>query len=236
MDAYLAEQAKRSSVKSFDAYRAGWRGGGGGGGGGESSARPAGVAQGGDDGPPAEYLRRVGAADSDDEGEEGEVEGHPFFDVLRAPPKEAEWDAETILTTYTTTDNHPKMLRVPKDKQIRLHPKSGLPVGVELPGSTAARDAAAAADASAAAGSDDDACEEAPGVNLGAARPQDESAAAKRERKQAAREEKAARRQQKKETKLAFKEERSAQLSTLHATKQIAATPLSTPLTTPGGR
>ena len=51
-------------------------------------------------------------------------------------PKEQEWDAETILSTYTTTDNHPhlvKVIRRPKDERIRLHARTGLPVGIALP-------------------------------------------------------------------------------------------------------
>ena len=51
-------------------------------------------------------------------------------------PKEEEWDAETILSTYTTTDNHPSLIRVarrPKAEHIRLDRKTGLPVGTVLP-------------------------------------------------------------------------------------------------------
>ena len=41
-----------------------------------------------------------------------------------------EWDAETILSTYTTTENHPSLIRVPPKPRsvIALNAHTGLPV------------------------------------------------------------------------------------------------------------
>ena len=41
-----------------------------------------------------------------------------------------EWDAETILSTYTTTENHPSLIRVPPKPRsvIALNARTGLPV------------------------------------------------------------------------------------------------------------
>ena len=56
--------------------------------------------------PDADYTAKVLAFDEDD------IEDHPFFESLKAPPKDEQWDAETILSTYTTTENHPTSIRM----------------------------------------------------------------------------------------------------------------------------
>lgn len=230
MDAHLADHAVRSSVQSFNDYREGWRG----------TSGEAGVSGVWTGKPPVEAESdgddeiEVDAAGNYEAEEAPFPEEHPYFDVLKEKPKEAEWDAETILSTYSTTENHPRMIRAPRrprDEQIKLHPKTGLPMGVELPGTAAARAAAAAAGgpktaALAAWAEDDDDDDCAPQPNLGEARERGEKTDAKRQRKQAVREQKQARRQEKKETKLAFAGERNQQLDTRARTKQTANIPL----------
>jgi len=153
------------------------------------------------------------------------MESHPFFETK----KEEQWDAETILTTYSTLDNHPKMIRVqrrPKADQIHLDTRTGLPVGVALPSSAPPPRMPEPFDPSAALAEDEDE-DEGPGVNLGVARDCSLRGEEKRQRKQAIKEEKRARRQQKKSTKQAFASERVKQLDTAKRTAQVAATNLS---------
>ena len=176
------------------------------------------------------------------------LQQHPFFDGLREAPKEAEWDVETILSTYTTTDNHPSLVARPvRAKQIRLHPKTGLPLGVQLPAAaeraqnalTAARLAELADGAGHGGGGgggggggsddDDDGWSQAP-VNAGAARGRGETAAEKRERKAAAKAQRQDRRAEKKATKLAFGAEKQRQLESDRRTRGLpGATSLSGP-------
>mmetsp|Transcript_23960 Transcript_23960/g.32619 ORF Transcript_23960/g.32619 Transcript_23960/m.32619 type:complete len:310 (+) Transcript_23960:2-931(+) len=197
------------------------------------------------------------SASSSDEDEEAKIEQHPFLAGLREPRREDNWDAETILSTYSTTDNHPTTIRVrhkPKREQVYLDRTTGLPSGFIIPGSKAAAAAnaadpptgLAAATLNSAYGTargasgrvdvipedadeeeTDDADGARSGANLGAARRRGEAADEKRARKAAAKAGKAARRVEKKETKLAFKSEKFRQLETYARTAQIAATPLS---------
>ena len=158
-----------------------------------------------------------GGADGDvsDAESDGSIEQHPFFDGLREKPKEEKWDAETILSTYTTTENHPTTIRVarkprPGKAAITLDPRTGLPVGTMLPAEEERRKYGAGEE-------DEDEDEEGDGwggvaVNEGEARPRKENGEEKRQRKAAVKAAKATRRQDKKGTKQAFATELSAQV------------------------
>ena len=163
----------------------------------------------------------------DGESSDGSIEDHPFFAGLKEAPKEEVWDAETILTTYTTTDNHPTTIRVarkPKRSVIALDPKTGLPVGTMLPAEEERLRARAEA------GMDDEYDEaddfDGGGVNAGAARPKKEGADERRARKALARTAKAERRVEKKGTKGLFKEEKATQ----ERLRQVSRAPPSTSL------
>ena len=179
-----------------------------------------------------EAAGQVGADDSDSDSD-GSIEDHPFFDGLKEKPKEEQWDAETILTTYTTTDNHPHMLRVkrrPKHECIELDRRTGLPVGIMLPAEEERLKRQEQENKTDDLDEDDDGEDYgggAPGVNLGAPRPRKESAEEKRQRKLAAKGEKASRRAEKKGTKLAFAAERVKQVDVKLATTQLPGTSLS---------
>lgn len=149
------------------------------------------------------------------------------------PKKDDGWDAETILSTYSTTDNHPKTVRIerrPNSEHIQLHPTSGLPVGIVLPGSKALPNANRQA-VNSSWDFDDEAADDGEDVgelvNLGAARPREERGEEKRQRKQAAKKDQQARREQKKETKLAFKGEKSKQLQVQQKTTRVQGINLS---------
>lgn len=161
----------------------------------------------------------VSEAESD-----GSIEQHPFFDGLREKPKEERWDAETILSTYTTTENHPTTIRVarkprPGKAAITLDPRTGLPTGTMLPAEEERRRGATGEECE---DDDDDEGDDwgGPAVNEGEARPRKENAEEKRQRKAAVKAAKAARRQDKKGTKQAFASERSAQVLIRHNTAQ----------------
>jgi protein LTV1 len=166
---------------------------------------------------------------------DGDIEAHPFLAGLKAPPKEEGWDAETILSTYSTTENHPTMIKLarrPKNGQgaIQLDPRTGLPLGVMLP-LEEERARAAAEGAATGEGSEDEGeegedegeeGEEGEPFNAGAARPKKECKDEKKARKAEAKEAQAARRAEKKATKKAFSHERTKQSATAIATKQPA--------------
>ena len=139
-----------------------------------------------------------------------------------------QWDAETILTTYTTTDNHPTRIRVARKKTvIALDPRTGLPVGTMLPAEEERMRLAAET------GDDLDDAEELAGgrggggINFGVARPKKEGADERRARKAAAKTAKAERRVEKKGTKELFREEKANQLHIHEKTWQLPSTSLS---------
>jgi protein LTV1 len=65
--------------------------------------------------------------------EEEEREGEPEEDILAPYLKEREeqWDCQSIVSTYSNTENHPKLLfEEDEKKKIKLSAKSGLPLNV----------------------------------------------------------------------------------------------------------
>merc|ERR1712241_1420876 len=65
---------------------------------------------------------------SDDEGEMVEIE---------VEEKGEKWDCESVLSTYSTLYNHPKLISEPRLPKIQLSSKTGIPVGVLGRGPTA---------------------------------------------------------------------------------------------------
>merc|ERR1712034_130149 len=63
--------------------------------------------------------------DEDDSEEESDEK---LFAQFQKTPK-AEWDCESIISTYSNIYNHPKMIPIEK-KKITVSGKTGLPVGV----------------------------------------------------------------------------------------------------------
>ena len=172
------------------------------------------------------------SAEGSGSSSESDIEDHPF---LAAPTKREEWDAETILTTYSTLDNHPTDIRVrrkARKHQVVLDRSSGLPMGVVLPHSKESRvqvelpvHGGVESDGSVCDG--DQYADEGEVINRGEARRRGETAEERRARKGAAKEAKAARRAEKKGTKVAFKEERARQQETLERTRSVRGTNLS---------
>lgn len=68
--------------------------------------------------PEVDIIEKVESSD-EEETEEVEI------------PRALKWDAETILSSYSNTENHPTLIGAPTNaKKIQLSKKTGLPLGV----------------------------------------------------------------------------------------------------------
>ncbi|KAI0756547.1 Low temperature viability protein-domain-containing protein [Daedaleopsis nitida] len=136
------------------------------------------------------------------DAEESESDDGDILMPLDVDDKKDRWDCETILTTYSNLENHPRLIRARNDKlvpKIRLDPRTGLPSVVnEQP-----REQPPLADSSA---TDEDE-EESRLARVTVTRRKDESAEEKKARKQAVKAERQARRSDKKVTKERFSKE-----------------------------
>ncbi|KAI6163780.1 Low temperature viability protein-domain-containing protein [Pisolithus thermaeus] len=128
---------------------------------------------------------RISAAEQDGDDEDDEK----LFASYHANEKESRWDCETILSTYTNLENHPKIIRARTSKpvpKIRLDPRTGLPsVNMEsLEGSRPSTEDSESLHV----------------LKQTVTRPRDESKESKKVRKQAVRAERQAKRVEKKKT------------------------------------
>ncbi|KAI0715091.1 Low temperature viability protein-domain-containing protein [Earliella scabrosa] len=159
--------------------------------------------------------KALGAAKIRD-AEESDSEQSDILMPLDVDDKKDRWDCETILTTYSNLENHPRLIRARNDKpvpKIRLDPKTGLPSVIE--GQPAKQ--LSLADSSAT--EDEDEGDDRP-VRVTIARPKNESAEEKKARKQAVKAERQARRSDKKATKERFSKEVRQQAQTLAQREQ----------------
>jgi len=126
----------------------------------------------------------VTVEDSDQEGKDDDI-----YAVIEGNEKPERWDVETVLTTYTNLENHPRLIKA-REKQrvskIRLDPKTGFPI-LESKSISKANNT-----------------QSLPGQKAAAQRPRNESAEEKRARKRAVKAERQARRIDKKEKKEQF--------------------------------
>jgi protein LTV1 len=107
----------------------------------------------------------------------------------REEPKKAEWDCETIVSTYSNLENHPQIISERKPR-IQLDKRGFARTMYDIPEEQ-----------------DDEEEETEEKINLGVARPKNESLESKKERKLALKEQKRNRRIEKKALKVAFKNE-----------------------------
>ena len=68
------------------------------------------------------------------EDSDGETED---LEIVKVEDKGKHWDCESILSTYSTLYNHPKLISEPKNNKIQLSSKTGIPKGVLGRGLTA---------------------------------------------------------------------------------------------------
>ncbi|OQS06644.1 hypothetical protein THRCLA_01317 [Thraustotheca clavata] len=159
-----------------------------------------------------EVFAEIEAENAQYESEEEMVEMANMDDVAElnpylAPRVDDQWDCETIVSTYSNLDNHPTLLREPREKKskkknpnhIILSSKTGMPLNITP--------------ISEEVESQDDAV-----INVGSVAPQlirnrRETKEEKKERKMLAKNHKNERRTEKKETKMVFKDEKIRQLN-----------------------
>lgn len=113
--------------------------------------------------------------------------------VVEEQGKRDRWDVETILTTYTNLENHPRLItafEALKGPRIRLDPKTGFPLVESNPAPTPERNVPLP--------------KKAPNLSVTARRLRGESAEEKQERKHAVKVARQARRVEKKENKDQF--------------------------------
>lgn len=143
--------------------------------------------------PPRQELPEplVGTEESD-EDEQALVE-------IFIKEKRSEWDVESIVSTYSNTDNHPKLIVAEIDHSKRIKLRRGMP------------------DIFTAEKQRDETESQESEPNLGQARPKDETQEMKKLRKQQVKAQKKANRERKKELKTTYKQE-EIRLRNQHAT------------------
>ncbi|KZT72926.1 LTV-domain-containing protein [Daedalea quercina L-15889] len=153
--------------------------------------------------------KALGEAHLRDDDEHGDSEADDILMPLDVDEKQDRWDCETILTTYSNLENHPRLIKARQDKlvpKIRLDPKTGLPV---VTGKL--RQSRISTDSSSESDSEDDTRLQRTTVS----RPKNESKEDKKTRKQAVKAERQQRRSEKKATKEQYISEAKRQNRTL---------------------
>ncbi|KAJ2262080.1 Protein ltv1 [Coemansia sp. RSA 376] len=146
-------------------------------------------------------LRLIEETNAKTKKQDEEELGQYFKQKERTP-----WDCQTILTTYSTLDNHPATIYEKKTPQIKVNRRTGFPM-VEPVADNKEQGKGANSDDDEDVemdGADDDETKE----NKGKPRPKDESKEEKRARKRQIQEEKRNRREEKKETREVFAEKK----------------------------
>merc|ERR1711968_238755 len=117
--------------------------------------------------------------------------------------EEAQWDCETVVSTYSNLENHPKLLDddINRISKIRLSKKTGIALGTLENTGRGTRGKVSTIE------EEDEEEYEEEKVNLGVARSKKETKAEKAARKNAVEEEKRRRREEKKGSKQEFKKE-----------------------------
>ncbi|KAL1951247.1 hypothetical protein VTO73DRAFT_396 [Trametes versicolor] len=151
----------------------------------------------------------LGAAVIRDSAEDSGQEDDDILMPLDLDEKKDRWDCETILTTFSNLENHPRVIKARNSKpvpKIRLDPKTGLPSVVE-------DKPARKQPQSDSSGTDDE--DDSRPVRVTIARPKEETAEEKKARKQAVKAERQARRSEKKTTRESFSKETKRQVQSL---------------------
>ncbi|KAJ2473391.1 hypothetical protein IWW56_005994, partial [Coemansia sp. RSA 2131] len=120
------------------------------------------------------------------------------------PKQRTAWDCQSILSTYSTLDNHPATIHEARAPRIRVSRKSGFPV----------------VDAVAENSDDDNKSDGEPREDKGVARNKTESAEEKRARKRQVQEERRQRREEKRETRGVFAEKRDRRMQSKNDRRQ----------------
>ncbi|KAJ2374451.1 Protein ltv1 [Coemansia sp. RSA 2607] len=144
-------------------------------------------------------LLEVGNRIIDEDNRRTEKDEEEYFDQLFKEKQRTPWDCQTILTTYSTLENHPSTIYEERTPRIRVSRKTGLPLVENVAAEAASNDAQGDLDET-----EED--EERSRENLGKPRSKAETSEEKRARKKQLQEAKRERRDQKKENRGAFAE------------------------------
>ncbi|KAI3622310.1 cytoplasmic protein [Moniliophthora roreri] len=153
-----------------------------------------------------ETLRRAMGQDERVRQETGDSGDEPEDDVWVEKEGKDRWDCQTILTTYSNLENHPRLIRARESKpvpKIQLNPKTGLPSIAEAPTS---KPRVYDNDSDGSDYSDS----ESHAIHQTMTRSKDETPEEKKARKAAVKAQQAARRAEKKANKSAFGNEMKA--------------------------
>ncbi|GLB35737.1 putative low temperature viability protein [Lyophyllum shimeji] len=146
---------------------------------------------------------------------EGEEDDDEILMPLDVDDKQDRWDCETILTTYSNLENHPRLIRARDSKpvaKIHLDPKTGFPMVVD---STPSKTISARARAALEKEEDDSGSNSDTPVRQTITRPRGESKEDKKARKAAVKAERQTRRADKKAVKEQFGAELKSQKRTI---------------------
>ncbi|KAL9555533.1 hypothetical protein MBANPS3_002318 [Mucor bainieri] len=133
------------------------------------------------------------------------------------------WDVQSVISTYSNLENHPSLINDKgPSKRIRIDPKTGMPVLVEVERKQKKQQQQVESDAEEEEEEDEDNDDEDEEAleNKGAPRSKAETKEEKRARKQAIKDAKKNRREEKKSTKSAFKTEENRQKKILQQKRQ----------------
>eukprot|EP00026_Physarum_polycephalum_P006666 Phypoly_transcript_06717.p1 GENE.Phypoly_transcript_06717~~Phypoly_transcript_06717.p1 ORF type:complete len:551 (+),score=146.95 Phypoly_transcript_06717:87-1739(+) len=142
--------------------------------------------------------------------DEDEDEGENPLEGLYPEKKQEKWDCDTIISTYSNLENHPKLIVEPSNK-IKLSKKTGMPLGVL--GTRGPQKGTHQDDQDSEESQDDSSV----ASNTGKARSKDETPEQRKERKRLVKEEKKANREKKKLVKQAYKSEEIKQTNLMVA-------------------
>lgn len=146
------------------------------------------------------------------EGEESIATTHAKIEAMFAVTEKENWDCESIVSTYSNTENHPLMIKRPSKtstKPIKLSSKTGIPIGY-FP--TREKPEAVQEEEEEEEGEGDEVVR----GNLGVARNKSETKAEKQARKKEVKEARREARGRKKDLKLQYTAELSRQLNFEH--------------------
>ncbi|KAI0375462.1 LTV-domain-containing protein [Pilatotrama ljubarskyi] len=168
--------------------------------------------------------KALGEAKIRDDAEDSGSEEDDILMPLDVDDKKDRWDCETILTTYSNLENHPRLIKARNTKpvpKIRLDPKTGLPSVVEEHMKQPQADSSATDEENedhrrtSYAGYTGSGTDLLTAVRVTVARKKDETPEEKKARKQAVKAERQARRSEKKATRETFSKEVKRQVQSL---------------------
>lgn len=142
-----------------------------------------------------------------------------ILEVTEEERNKKKWDCESILSTYSNTYNHPKLIEFPNKKKaakIQINPKTGIPINVLEPGKLTEKSLAKLnSELKESTAGPKSLCAESVLSTLSvlSIRPKDETPEEKRERKKLLKEYRIERRIEKKANRNAFNDERLRQIS-----------------------